>query len=80
MPSGITVVEIEIPDHRCVDESHSFGGQSLPETQNAAGILIRNLTGCQPSADLRRLTVVGPESTSEGIDQTLCGSVHALFG
>jgi hypothetical protein len=64
----ITVIEIEIADHRRVDESRSFGGQSLPETQDAARILIRNLTGCQSSADLRRFTVVGAERASEGID------------
>ena len=68
MPSGITVVEIEIPNHRRIDKGCGLRWQPVPKTENVAWILARDLTGCQSPADLRRLTVVGAERASEGID------------
>src|SRR5262245_65015999 len=80
MPSGITVVEIEIPDHRRIDKGCGLRWQPVPKTEYVARILARDLTGCQSPANLRRLTVVGAKRTAKRIDQSLRRGMHALLG
>src|SRR5262249_33446702 len=79
MPSGIAVIEIEVPNHRRIDESCRFGRQLVTETKNTAGILAGELTVCQPPADLRRLAVIVPERTAQGIDEPLPRGMHAII-
>ena len=78
--SRIAVVEIEIPNHRRIDKGRGLRWQPVPKTKNVARILARDLTGCQSPADLRRLTVIGPERAAKGIDQPLRRGMHALIG
>src|ERR1044072_3954531 len=78
MAAGIAVVEIEIANHCRVDKRRSLCRNTLAEAKNAAGILSGRLTSGQLPADLRRLAIVGAESTAEGIEQPLRRSMNCF--
>ena len=75
MPARIAVVEIEIADHRGVDEAGRFRRQPVAVEQHAAGIFAGRLAGRQAPADLRWLAVVRTQAAAERVDQALGGGV-----
>jgi hypothetical protein len=56
--SGIAIIEIEIADHRAVNEGGGFGREPIAKTQDAARKFARGFILRQSSADLRWLTVI----------------------
>src|SRR5690349_22266607 len=78
MAAGKAIVEVEVPNHRAVDERRCFSRQRVTEAERATGVFARRLSGREPSADLCRLAIMSADSTAERIDQPLDRGVHGF--
>ncbi len=75
----IAVVEIEIADHRGVDERGRLERRLPAVTEDGARALARGLAGGKPQPDPGGLAVGRAERAAERIDQPLRGGMYGIL-
>src|SRR5919109_5350493 len=69
MPAGVLVIEIEIANHRCVDESRALCSRFLTVTDDSTRKAFRDGAARQTHAHPRRLAVVRRDGAGQAIDK-----------
>ncbi len=72
MTAGILVIEIQVPNHRGIDESRRLGGRSFSMEQDPTRITLRHGAARKPKTHASGLAIAGGNRASQAIDQILC--------